>query len=225
MSHFMHSLQNKGILEKEKQFTIRPKEWAQVARETKLPTYYPIALRTFTEEQMKGPEDAIPIVLQEYLPLDMVAEEIRLLVLMPSEHRDAPLVAHLAHESLYGHAAYNALSYTWGDDEDGGEEMRLSGQSIWLRKNLADALKAIRFTNKSDQIAVWADAMQVFSPFYGLSKTLTENTDVSTKTISLNALAKCPECIRSTRWLTQYLSGSVLRMLPATSRWTLPSAS
>jgi hypothetical protein len=144
-----------------KQFTLRPKDWTNVAREAKLPTYYPIPWRTFTEQQIKGKESDLPVVPYRYLPLDMVAEEIRLVVLLPSEDPSAPLVAHLAHESLYGPAAYQCLSYTWGDGP-ADRDLVLNGQLIKIRKSLADALKAIRSREPGNMVTIWADAVYEF---------------------------------------------------------------
>jgi hypothetical protein len=158
MSDFMYRLEANGILEKEKQFTIRPKEWTKVNREARLPTYYPIALRTFTNEQLKGNQADIPTIPHEYLPLDLVAEEIRLIVLMPSEDPDAPVVAHLAHESMYGPAAYQCLSYTWGDGK-ATEDLILNNQLLKIRKNLAAALKAIRHRGPTQLVTLWVDAV------------------------------------------------------------------
>lgn len=105
---------------------------------------------------MKGDESGIPIIDHEYLPLDLVAEEIRLLVIKPSKDPSSPLVAHLTQESIYGKAVYQCLSYTWGDAKP-SEDLIMSGQRIKITKNLYSALRAIR--HPTDVQVVWADAV------------------------------------------------------------------
>lgn len=156
MPSFMYILEQKGVLEKEKDYTVRPKDWGKLSRDSKLPTHFPIALRTFTDEQMQGDESGVPIIDHEYLPLDLVAEEIRLIVLMPAEDASAPLITHLAHESIYGPAVYQCLSYTWGDAEP-SEDLIQSGQLLKITKNLDSALRAIR--HPTYQQTLWVDAV------------------------------------------------------------------
>ena len=52
-----------------------------------------------------------------YMPLDLVGEETRVLVLHPAGHHDDPIIAQLAYVPLYGYCVYDALSYTWGSNE------------------------------------------------------------------------------------------------------------
>lgn len=156
MSSFMYMLEQKGVLDKEKDYTVRPKDWGKPSRNNNLPTHFPIALRTFTHEQMQGDESGIPIIDHEYLPLDLVAEEICLIVVMPAKDRFAPLIAHLAYESIYGPAAYQCLSYTWGDAAP-SEDLVLNGQLLKITRNLDSALRAIR--HPTDKQTLWVDAV------------------------------------------------------------------
>ena len=143
MADVMEGLHDGGILEKEKQFTVRQKDWSKVIRDVKLPTHYPIPLRTFSNEQIKGDQNAIQRVPHQYLPLDLVAEEIRLVVLLPATDESAPLVGHFAHESIFGAAEYVCLSYSWGSQQK-TEELTLNGQLIYITQNLDQALRDIR---------------------------------------------------------------------------------
>jgi hypothetical protein len=156
MPDLMERLQDSGVLEKEKKFTVRQKDWTKVIRDTKLPTHYPIPLRTFTDEQLKSDESSLPRVPHEYVPLDLVAEEIRLVVLLPSSDISAPLIAHFAHESIYGTVVYQCLSYTWGSREKTAE-LNLNGQIFHITQNLDEALRGIR--DKINMSVFWIDAI------------------------------------------------------------------
>ncbi|PMD37703.1 HET-domain-containing protein, partial [Hyaloscypha variabilis F] len=92
----------------------------------------------------------------EYVPLDLVAEEIRLVVLLSAKNRSDPLYAHFAHESIYGNVAYQCLSYTWGTDEK-TSELTLNGMTIAIRKNLENALRGLR--NETSKTTIWIDAI------------------------------------------------------------------
>jgi hypothetical protein len=63
------------------------------------------------------PSNEAPTYRYEYVPLDMVADEIRMLVLMPAEDPSAPLVMRMAHCPMHCEVNYHALSYTWGDPQ------------------------------------------------------------------------------------------------------------
>ena len=156
MPDFMETLRENGELEKEKQFTVRQKDWSKVTRDMKLPTHYPIPLRTFSKEELESDESQIPRIPHEYMPLDLVAEEIRLVVLLPSTDPSAPLIAHFAYESIYGTAAYQCLSYTWGAG-DKTAELTLNGQLFYIRQNLEQALRNIR--QEKAMTVLWIDAV------------------------------------------------------------------
>jgi hypothetical protein len=150
----MKMLQEQGILEKEKQITIREKDWSKIIRYD-APTHFPIPLRTFENVELVSDEtvDRIP---HEYVPLDLVAEELRLVVLQPARNWDAPLYAHFAHESIYGKVVFHCLSYTWGTGE-ATSELTLNGQLFPTRKNLENALRSLR--SEVSKTTVWIDAI------------------------------------------------------------------
>lgn len=115
------------------------------------PRHWPIHLGAW-----RG-SDAPPLP-HRYLPLDPVSGEIRMIVVLPSSDRDAPLEAHFAHEPLYGDAAYHCLSYTWGSNERSCS-MLLNGQIMRITYNLDKALRAFRRKDNQGTITVWADAI------------------------------------------------------------------
>ena len=118
----------------------RTKNWADVTRNissapgsAEFPTHSPIRLGSLTTP--KSP--------YSYLPLDIVAGEIRLLALLPAATKSEPLEANLAHEALYGPCAYACLSYTWGE-QDKVCELILNGQTLRITRSLDAALRALR---------------------------------------------------------------------------------
>jgi hypothetical protein len=154
MPDFVEKLQECEILEKEKKITIRQKSWSKVIR-WDLPTHFPIPLRTFKNLELVS-DETITAIPHEYVPLGLVAEEIRLVVLLPAKNRTDPLYAHFAHESIYGKAAYHCLSYTWGTGEV-SSELTLNGMTFPIRKNLEDALRGIR--SEISKTTIWIDAI------------------------------------------------------------------
>jgi hypothetical protein len=154
MPDFMERLQEQGILEKEKQITIRQKAWSKVNR-WDAPTHFPIPLRTFENVHLLT-DETITAIPHEYVPLDLVAEEIRLVVLLPAKHRTDPLYAHFAHESIYGNVSYQCLSYTWGTGE-AASELTLNGMKFPIRKSLEGALRSLR--NEINKTTIWVDAI------------------------------------------------------------------
>jgi Heterokaryon incompatibility protein (HET) len=153
MPDLMELLEERGILEKERQITIRQKAWSKIIR-WEAPTHFPIPLRTF--ENIHIPEESIIPIPHEYVPLDLVAEEIRLVVLLPAKNRNDPLYAHFAHESIYGNVSYLCLSYTWGIGE-ATSVLILNGMTFPIRKNLEDALRDIR--DDISTTTIWIDAI------------------------------------------------------------------
>ena len=147
LDHFMETLEDRGLLEAGKHFTTPQKNWTKLRREPVLPKHFPIHLGVW-----RGP-DAPPIP-HRYLPLDCSADEIRLVVLLPATDPNAPLVAHFAHESLYGEAAFQCLSYTWGNAKK-TSQIELNGQTFAITTNLHAALRDIR--DSESRTVVWAD--------------------------------------------------------------------
>lgn len=141
----------KGVMEIE--YATRRKEWYG-AIEVVMPKVYPIRLG----KVCKNPEVEPPTEDYDYVPLDVVAHEIRVVVLMPSVDTWAPIVLHVGHSPLHSDVTYGALSYRWGTDE-ATEEINLNGLKKRVRKSLADALRALRFTDS--QQPLWIDAISI----------------------------------------------------------------
>ncbi|KAH7236818.1 heterokaryon incompatibility protein-domain-containing protein [Fusarium redolens] len=80
----------------------------------------------------------------------------RLLTVLPSHDDTSEISCELHHHELAKCPRYEAISYTWGN-EDASERMLVDGKIFKLRPNLYAALKAFR---KSDEpIVIWADAI------------------------------------------------------------------
>ncbi|KAF2838609.1 hypothetical protein M501DRAFT_918031, partial [Patellaria atrata CBS 101060] len=93
-----------------------------------------------------------------YLPLDVIAGEIRLIVLLPAEDPSSPLIAHFAYERLGGEVAYTCLSYAWGNPTR-TSRILINGRSMMITENLELALRDIR--QKSHPLTIWADAISI----------------------------------------------------------------
>lgn len=124
--------------------------WRDVNGAASLPRHFPVRFG-----QYLGPDH--PPLPYRYLPLDIVAGEIRLLVLSPAKNITDPLVGALAHEPLYSSVVYECLSYTWGDPAvEPDHDMLLNGQIFKIRRNLDRALRDIRAAN--EVCVLWIDA-------------------------------------------------------------------
>jgi hypothetical protein len=126
------------------------KQWEYSPERTKVPEVLPIRLG-------KKVDNYAPIDTYDYVTLDPVVEEIRVLIIEPSEEPDSPLITQLAHCPIHCEYGFNALSYTWGKDTP-TSEIIISGQRMRVRKNLEQALKALRLGRKK-MSAVWIDAI------------------------------------------------------------------
>jgi len=79
------------------------KEWYPMPEESIPPSVFPIRLGTEASHE-------VPTAEFQYMPLDMIADEIRILCIMPSEDRSAPIVIHLAHCPIKCEVHFVALS-------------------------------------------------------------------------------------------------------------------
>ncbi|GKT53945.1 heterokaryon incompatibility protein [Colletotrichum tofieldiae] len=154
MSDIVTDLVERRVVEKRtnSQYQKWNKTWHYIndkPREFTLPTVYPIKLGTPLSNDT-------PIIKHNYVPLDMLVGEIRVLVVMPSENDNAPIVTHLAHCPMVCEVVYLALSYTWGSSEQ-MVEMVVNGQRMMVRQNLEQALRTIRQSRTA--AAVWVDAV------------------------------------------------------------------
>lgn len=146
LSEVMASLWDAGKLPRP--FPRWDKEWNKL-REAKPTKHHPCPIRL-----QKGFIDPPPP--HEYLPLDYVADEFRLIYLMPTEDYDDPLNASLAYSVMHDDVSYICLSYTWGDSSEiPTYPILLNGQKFMIRKNLDRALREMRPWN----VNIWIDAI------------------------------------------------------------------
>jgi hypothetical protein len=90
-----------------------------------------------------------------YSPLP--AQSIRLLKLVPARQTNTPLEAVLQETDL-SLAIYEALSYTWGADT-ATEKLNLPDGNIMITRNLAIALRTLRYSNRPRTL--WVDAVSI----------------------------------------------------------------
>ena len=79
------------------------KEWYGHPDEMVLPRVCPVRLGT-------KPDNESPTMQYRYMPLDMVADEIRIICVMPAEDETAPIIMHVAHCPIKCEVTYIALS-------------------------------------------------------------------------------------------------------------------
>ncbi|KAK1467029.1 hypothetical protein CMEL01_11022 [Colletotrichum melonis] len=157
MTEVVTELLERGIVEKRIQSKYRKwdKTWHYIQDKSEppfrftLPKIYPIKLG-------KSPSNDATVTNLDYVPLDMLVGEIRILVVTPSEDREAPVIAHLAHCPMVCEVSYHALSYTWGNAGD-TVEIVVNGHRMQVRRNLEQALRTIR--SKEVSMPIWIDAL------------------------------------------------------------------
>lgn len=87
----------------------RSKEWnGSHGQEVVLPRVCPVRLGT-------KPSIEAPTMDFRYMPLDMIADEIRVMCIMPAEDSTAPIVLHVAHCPIKCEVTHFALSCKWHD--------------------------------------------------------------------------------------------------------------
>lgn len=92
-----------------------------------------------------------------YAPLDKSSRDIRLLILLPTRHKDKRLQAKLVIKSLYSNPEYEALSYTWGLPDDHDFKIWLNGVLVPVRRNLLCALRVLQ--RRMTRRVLWVDAV------------------------------------------------------------------
>ncbi|GAT26799.1 LOW QUALITY PROTEIN: hypothetical protein RIB2604_02104820 [Aspergillus luchuensis] len=95
----------------------------------------------------------------EYFPLDQGPFSTRILRLLPSKDRAAPIKCQLFSYSLQNNIAqeYDALSYVWGDQTDGQSTISINNQAFSGGKNLHSAL--LRLRGFEFERTLWVDAI------------------------------------------------------------------
>lgn len=79
------------------------KEWYGTPDQMVLPRVCPVRLGT-------RPSNEAPTMEYQYMPLDMIANEIRIICIMPAQDTAAPIVMHVAHCPIKCEVTYIALS-------------------------------------------------------------------------------------------------------------------
>jgi hypothetical protein len=106
-----------------------------------------------SESSHSGPSQPVPDRVYNYVPLKL--RQIRLLELLPGNDDDTVRgIVH--HVSLAKHAAYKAISYTWGPALKPFRVYTVEG-NIAITSSLHAALKRFRVTKES--VFIWADAI------------------------------------------------------------------
>ncbi|GLA08844.1 hypothetical protein AnigIFM60653_010643 [Aspergillus niger] len=97
----------------------------------------------------------------EYSPLDQGPFSTRILHLLPSKDRAAPIECQLSNLSLRDDIAqeYDALSYVWGDEADGQCNISINNQAFSVGKNLHSAL--LRLRGHRVERRLWVDAIYI----------------------------------------------------------------
>jgi hypothetical protein len=93
-----------------------------------------------------------------YTPLDTSSKYIRLLYLQPAARWNDKIRCRLQMASLDSSAEYEALSYVWGIDSSCNCEILLDGITVKVRRNLWDALFALRWRRTTARV-LWIDAL------------------------------------------------------------------
>ena len=91
-----------------------------------------------------------------YVPLSSQNAEFRLLRLLRCSDPHSPVHCSLTHISLQHDIAYEALSYTWGDESDPAL-IYIDGATLSVTRNLHAALCALRNTDSNRDL--WVDAV------------------------------------------------------------------
>ncbi|KAK8041669.1 hypothetical protein PG993_006192 [Apiospora rasikravindrae] len=94
--------------------------------------------------------------MDRWQPLDPTREEIRVLDLQPSQCGSQAISCQMRTTSLQEEPQYEALSYVWGSP-DNPKEILLNGVAHPVTRNLYNALKALRYPEKTRTI--WVDAV------------------------------------------------------------------
>lgn len=91
-----------------------------------------------------------------HVPLSRSQDEFRLIELQPAWDPQSPIECRLLQVSMTDDTAYEALSYTWGDDTN-PETILLDGKPFLVTRNLDSALRALR--RATEERRLWVDAL------------------------------------------------------------------
>lgn len=157
MPPFLRDLQDRGVFDYavDARYIDWTKEWEGAPERAPLPKIFPVRLGAKpTTDNPTATYEYVP--LQQYVPLDTVADETRIAVIANNPDREAPLSIYLAHCPVVCEAAYHALSHTWGLDHESCD-ITVTGQKWQMRKNLEVALRHLR--SPTQGFAIWVDSL------------------------------------------------------------------
>ncbi|KAF9881453.1 hypothetical protein CkaCkLH20_00599 [Colletotrichum karsti] len=92
-----------------------------------------------------------------YRPLDPTVDCTRFVAIEPADDEDSPVVCRLVHLPFGQRPKFEALSYTWGDDNP-NNAITVDGCKFEVRSNLLDALRFLRRQVSQDAL-FWIDAL------------------------------------------------------------------
>ncbi|KAL6712244.1 hypothetical protein ACN47E_000121 [Coniothyrium glycines] len=92
-----------------------------------------------------------------YRALDPATDCIRLMRIEAAQHLGDPVHCKIVHAEFGQLPQYEALSYTWGDDQTIKQTIYVDGLEFEVSKNLFEALRHLRRSNQA--LTLWADAV------------------------------------------------------------------
>ena len=105
------------------------------------------------------PSAIIPRIARpyEYRSLEGPSENFRLLSIMPAQHITGPVHVSISHCLIDDAPEYRALCYCWDYSNFDFHDILVDGLALSVRKNLFEALLAIR--DQDSEIRLWVDAL------------------------------------------------------------------
>jgi Heterokaryon incompatibility protein (HET) len=151
MSIFNNNLLDKGVIYPicDSRYSTWTKEWYGTPERAPLPRVFP--LRLGQRCSAVNPTDEFA-----YVPLDMVTNETRILIIQSSADPMAPTTLALAHCPVKCEVVFHALSYTWGTLQT-TTDIVVNGQILTITQSLEQILRAIR--RPAADVAIWIDAI------------------------------------------------------------------
>ena len=93
--------------------------------------------------------------IYKYSRVDSELNEIRVAKILPG-NRTEPLICQLSNVFLTDNPSYEALSYTWGNEE-ACRSISINGKNASITKNLESALRRLRSADKI--VTIWVDSI------------------------------------------------------------------
>lgn len=102
---------------------------------------------------------ALPTQVYHYTFLDPTTHDIRLIVLLPSKAESAQIECLVTQVSLDDTPDYEALSYTWGSQNEEIGTVSVESKPFPITSNLEDALRHLRL--EEEPRTLWVDALSI----------------------------------------------------------------